>query len=147
MSSRFSLRAALSRHHTPTAAIWQRNPGARRAYVLIAAWSLYAGAALAFGRPERTSGPSYIVIRQVGGPHWIGYVLIALAAVLVVAPAVHMRVMRVALIVAAALHVLLALSFGGSARADIHAGLLAPGIYVIAVLWCISNAELYRTDR
>lgn len=127
--------------------LWVVNPGAGRAYTLIAAWTLYAGLALIVGSPERTSSASYLMIRQTGGPFWFGLVLTVLGVSLLAAPWLHLMVMRLALLADCAVHVILGASFGVSAYTDHRAGLLAPGLYLVVLLWCVSQAEIYRDPR
>lgn len=139
-----ALVAALRRRHAPVTAMWRANPGSGRAYALVTVWTLYAGAVLVFGAPERTRGPAYRVIQQAGGPLGVGVVLLCIAALLVAAPSRYPLVIRGALLTGGAMHVALAGSFAWASWTDQHAGLLAPGLLSVVVLWSVSQAELYR---
>ena len=130
-----------------TSRLWAGNPGARRAYLIVSAMTLAEGACLILFSPQRTSGPAYRTINEVGSADGVGAALLILVALLVLAPRHSPRALRGALLTGAALHFLVATSFLTSALADDRAGPLAPIYSGVIALWFISQAELYRLPR
>lgn len=124
--------------------LWRANPGARRSYILATALMLAEGAVLVFGAPERSSGPAYRTINEVGRPHLIGALLLALAFLLAAAPLRSAAVARAGLIAAAAVHILMATAFATAAAADPHAGLLGPITMTTLAAWFVSQSVLYQ---
>lgn len=127
--------------------LWQANPGACRAYCAVTVMSLLEGLGLVLTSPERTSGSAYRVINQIGDAFWVGVALLALFALLTLAPLRSTRLARYALLSGAALHLMIGGSFGASFLGEPTAGPLAPIYGLVLAFWFISQAELYRIPR
>lgn len=123
---------------------WRRNPGSWRAFALIAALVAYEAAALLVGRPQRTQGPAYSTINDLGGARSFGAVLAVLVAALIVSTVWLPVLLRPTLMTVAAVHFVLAAGFAAAVGVSPFAGLLAPAFALVIGLWAISQQELYR---
>lgn len=122
---------------------WQRYPSSALFWATLAGYNLATGAALLFGGPPRVLGPSFVSIRDYGGPGAWGAALVVVGLLVAAVPMVSARALGVALVAAALLHLLLAAGFVVAFRTVPTASLLGPITYVFVAAWHGLHANHY----
>lgn len=126
--------------------LWRRVPDLKRAWFGFAVYNLTLGGLLALGGMPRVQGPSFALVRDVGGPIAWGAVFAVGGAAIAFSAMFTPRTIAYALLVGAVVHGWFAAQFLVTAFTDMRGALTGPPTYLFVAILHALVAIAYKAE-